>query len=113
MEVAAPSECSIRYSPYWIAGWWRLSKIDRAKDAEVAQINGIPGDRARVLKNLRSCAALAPTWVQTCWFKLDGNAPSAESRDAYCDLLREVADKLAGCTSTVWQGLRNNPRPPD
>ncbi len=71
-------------------------KIDRAKDAEVAQINGIPGDRARVLKNLRSCAALAPTWVQTCWFKLDGNAPSAESRDAYCDLLREVADKLAG-----------------
>lgn len=71
-------------------------KIDRAMDAEVAEINGIPGDLAKVLKNLRSCAALAPTWVQTCWFKLDGNTPSAESRDAYCDLLREVADKLAG-----------------
>lgn len=71
-------------------------KIDRAVDEEVAEINGVPNNRAGVLRNLRTCAALAPTWVQTCWFKLDGKTPTAESRDAYCDLLREVADKLAG-----------------
>lgn len=71
-------------------------KIDRALDAEVTEINGIPGNQAKVLANLRSCVALAPTWVQTCWFRLDGMPPTAKSRNAYCALLSEVADKLAG-----------------
>lgn len=71
-------------------------KVDRALDAEVAEINGVPGGQDKVLKNLQQCADLAPTWVQTCWFALDGRAPSAESRQAYCDLLRHVSGKLQG-----------------
>lgn len=71
-------------------------KIDRAIDDEVAEINGVPGNRARVLKNLRISADIVPTWVQTCWFAMDGKAPSSESRQAYCDLLRHVADKICG-----------------
>jgi wyosine [tRNA(Phe)-imidazoG37] synthetase (radical SAM superfamily) len=71
-------------------------KVDRALNAEVAEINGVPGGQDKVLKNLQQCADLAPTWVQTCWFALDGSAPSAESRQAYCDLLRQVSGKLQG-----------------
>ena len=71
-------------------------KIDRALPAEIAEINGVPGWPDKVARNLETCAKLAKTWVQTCWFALDGQAPSAQSRQAYCDLLRPLADKLAG-----------------
>ena len=42
------------------------------------------------------CAGLAPTWVQTCWFALDGQEPDAAARDAYCALLEPLAASLAG-----------------
>lgn len=71
-------------------------KVDRAIDAEVAEINSIPVRQEKVLKNLEICTNLAPTWVQTCWFKLDGCTPSAESRQAYCALLRSLAGRLQG-----------------
>ena len=71
-------------------------KIDRATAEEVAEINGVPWQMAKTSKNLEICAELAPTWVQTCWFALDGLAPPLASRMAYCDLLRPLAGKLAG-----------------
>ena len=71
-------------------------KIDRATDAEIAEINGIHGQPEKMAKNLKICATLAPTWVQTCWFALDGVAPSAGSKKAYCDLLHPLANQLAG-----------------
>uniref|UniRef100_Q47HS0 Radical SAM n=1 Tax=Dechloromonas aromatica (strain RCB) TaxID=159087 RepID=Q47HS0_DECAR len=71
-------------------------KVDRAVAAEVAEINGVPGVPEKTAKNLEICAGLARTWVQTCWFALDGVMPSAESRMAYCDFLRPLAKKLAG-----------------
>lgn len=71
-------------------------KIDRATAEEVAEINGVQWQMAKTSKNLEICAELAPTWVQTCWFALDGLAPSLASRLAYCDLLRPLAGKLAG-----------------
>lgn len=71
-------------------------KIDRATAAEVGEINGVPWQMAKTSKNLEICAGLAPTWVQTCWFALDGLAPPLASQIAYCDLLRPLAGKLAG-----------------
>jgi wyosine [tRNA(Phe)-imidazoG37] synthetase (radical SAM superfamily) len=71
-------------------------KIDRAIAAEVAEVNGTPCQVAKMAKNLEICAGLAPTWVQTCWFALDGLAPSDASRVAYCALLRPLAGKLSG-----------------
>lgn len=71
-------------------------KIDRATAEEVAEINGVPWSAEKTSRNLADCAALAPTWVQTCWFALDGVAPSADSQAAYCRLLRPLAGKLAG-----------------
>lgn len=71
-------------------------KLDRAAPDEVADINGVPAQIDRVARNLALCAGLATTWVQTCWFALDGVSPSAASRAAYCDLLKPLADKLAG-----------------
>ena len=71
-------------------------KIDRALPEEVAEINGVPGDAERVARHLGICVGLAPTWVQTCWFALDGAAPSAGSRAAYCRLLAPLSARIAG-----------------
>jgi len=71
-------------------------KVDRATADEVAAINGVPLEAEKVQRNLAMCAGLAPTWVQTCWFALDGQAPDAAARDAYCALLKPLAASLAG-----------------
>jgi wyosine [tRNA(Phe)-imidazoG37] synthetase (radical SAM superfamily) len=71
-------------------------KVDRAMPAEVETINGVPMNAGKIRENLSRCAALATTWVQTCWFALDGIAPDAAARDAYCALLAPVAAMLAG-----------------
>ncbi|MDR1996496.1 radical SAM protein [Azonexus sp.] len=71
-------------------------KLDRAQPEAMAEISGVPLAPARVAANLARCAALAPTWVQTCWFALDGRAPDAAARAAYCALLAPLAGRLAG-----------------
>ncbi|WP_412479270.1 radical SAM protein [Azonexus sp. IMCC34839] len=71
-------------------------KIDRALADEVAEVNGIQQALDKTARHLAICADLAPTWVQTCWFALDGVAPSTASRQAYCDLLRPLATQVAG-----------------
>ena len=71
-------------------------KLDRARAAEISKINGVPLTPEKVAGNLARCAALAPTWVQTCWFALDGQPPDAAARDAYCALLAPLAGQLAG-----------------
>lgn len=71
-------------------------KLDRASAVEVAAINGVAWAPEKAARNLETCAALAPTWVQTCWFALDGQAPDAASLAAYCALLAPLAERLAG-----------------
>ncbi|PKO31207.1 MAG: radical SAM protein [Betaproteobacteria bacterium HGW-Betaproteobacteria-7] len=95
---------SLMHRPEVAAGVQRIGelggevwfKIDRAEAAAIAEINGVPLTPEKVAGNLARCAALAPTWVQTCWFALDGQAPDAAARAAYCDLLTPVAGSLAG-----------------
>lgn len=95
---------SLMHRPDVQAGILRLAalggevwfKIDRAVPDEVAEINGVPWVPEKVAKNLMLCAQLVPTWVQSCWFAMDGAPPDAASLDAYCDFLRPFAGKLAG-----------------
>ena len=70
-------------------------KVDRAGPA-AETVNGVPLEMGKVLRNLRTCAGLATTWVQTCWFALDGVPPNAGERDAYCAFIGQVADVIAG-----------------
>lgn len=71
-------------------------KLDRADSAAIQRINGIAGTPEKAQRNLQICASLVPTWVQTCWFALDGAAPNAASRQAYCQLLQPLAAQLKG-----------------
>ncbi|MDP3539935.1 MAG: radical SAM protein [Azonexus sp.] len=71
-------------------------KIDRAEAVAAAEVNGVPMLADKVARNLELCCGLAPTWVQTCWFGLDGENPTAAARDAYCALLQPLSGRLAG-----------------
>ena len=71
-------------------------KIDRALPEEVQLINGVPLDVEGVRRRLAISCEAATTWVQTCWFAIDGHEPGADSRAAYCEQLRPLAKQVAG-----------------
>lgn len=71
-------------------------KLDRVGTADAAEVNGVPMQLEKVVRHLEISAGLAPTWVQTCWFALDGVVPDAAAREAYCTLLKPLAGQLAG-----------------
>ncbi len=51
----------------------------------------------KVRENLATAIACCPdTWLQTCWFALDGAAPSRQDEDDYLDFLGGLLhDKIA------------------
>ena len=71
-------------------------KIDRASEEGAAIVNGIRRTPQQTQAALLNCAQLAPTWVQTCWFALDGEPPGQAEEDAYLALIAEVREKIRG-----------------
>ncbi len=67
-------------------------KLDAGRDEDLARINDAAVGLARLRSNLRLAAPLVPTWVQTCAFGLDADAPSESWADAWiAALAAEVA----------------------
>ena len=71
-------------------------KVDAGTAAGLARINGTRARPEVVARRLACCATLAPTWVQTCLFRLDGDAPAEPELQAYLALLAPLAPALAG-----------------
>lgn len=71
-------------------------KVDRGTGEAIERINGIRLAPERTLANLETCTALADTWVQTCWFGIDGSPPLPTEETAYLDLIGAVASKIKG-----------------
>ena len=63
-------------------------KLDRASEAGMALVNDTQMKMDKVRQNLFTAIACCPnTWLQTCWFALDGIAPSKQDEDDYLELL--------------------------
>jgi hypothetical protein len=71
-------------------------KVDRATEAGVELVNGVRIAPAKIAESLSLCADLAPTWVQTCYFALDGMEPAAEEQSAYLALVEALKEKIKG-----------------
>ena len=71
-------------------------KVDRATLAGIEAVNSVRLAPKKVRESLLACAQLAPTWVQTCYFALDGEEASPAERSAYLELLESVSDKIKG-----------------
>jgi len=71
-------------------------KLDRASEAGIERTNRIRLTPEKVLQALVTCADLAPTWVQTCYFAIDGLEPDDPEQEAYLALIRAVRKKIKG-----------------
>ena len=71
-------------------------KLDGATNHQFADINGVRVTTKAHLNRLRECAALCPTWIQSCFFGCNGRAPSAAEVDAYVDAIGPLADVVIG-----------------
>lgn len=71
-------------------------KIDRATDEGIAQVNSIRLAPERIKTALLTCAELAPTWVQTCYFAVDGQEASDDEQSAYLQLIESARQKIKG-----------------
>lgn len=85
-------------------------KVDRATAEGIRAVNQVQDSPARVMARLRRCASLAPTWLQTCWFGIDGTAPSAAEVNAYLAFAREAAASIRGIHL---YGVARTPMQPD
>jgi wyosine [tRNA(Phe)-imidazoG37] synthetase (radical SAM superfamily) len=65
-------------------------KFDRALAESRRFINGADLSNENIANNLRIATSLCPTWIQTCVFALDGEAPSEAEREAYIAFLKEA-----------------------
>ncbi len=63
-------------------------KLDRASAAGMQRINDTRIGMNKVRENLAIAIACCPnTWLQTCWFALDGEPPGKQDEDDYLDFL--------------------------
>ncbi|MBZ0093097.1 MAG: radical SAM protein [Sulfuricellaceae bacterium] len=65
-------------------------KLDSATEAGRRRINGTRMAMARVRENAALAASLCPTWLQTCMFAWDGQAPSEAEQQAYLACVTEL-----------------------
>jgi wyosine [tRNA(Phe)-imidazoG37] synthetase (radical SAM superfamily) len=71
-------------------------KFDAGTAAGLVRINSSRVQPEVVARRLGCCAQLAPTWVQTCLFLIDGAAPVEAEIRAWLALLAPLAPALAG-----------------
>jgi wyosine [tRNA(Phe)-imidazoG37] synthetase (radical SAM superfamily) len=62
-------------------------KLDRASEEGMLRVNDTKTTLDKVRQNLATAIACCPTWLQTCWFALDGVAPGKQDEDDYLDFL--------------------------
>jgi wyosine [tRNA(Phe)-imidazoG37] synthetase (radical SAM superfamily) len=62
-------------------------KLDRASETGMHLVNGTRISMSKVRDNLIAAIASCPTWLQTCWFALDGEPPSRRDEDDYLEFV--------------------------
>jgi wyosine [tRNA(Phe)-imidazoG37] synthetase (radical SAM superfamily) len=88
-------------------------KIDRGTEAERQWVNDTTLSQQRLLSNLRLCAERCRTRIQTCWFAVDGNAPTKNEEDAYIDLLHQVHREGTPIQDVLLYGLARESHQPE
>ncbi|OGT00993.1 MAG: radical SAM protein [Gallionellales bacterium RIFCSPLOWO2_12_FULL_59_22] len=62
-------------------------KLDRASEAGMRLINDTSTSMVKVRDNLATAIALCPTWLQTCWFALEGEPPGKQDEEDYLEFV--------------------------
>ena len=62
-------------------------KLDRASESGMLRVNDTHVRIDKVRNNLIAAIGACPTWLQTCWFALDGEAPSHQDENDYLNFV--------------------------
>jgi pyruvate-formate lyase-activating enzyme len=65
-------------------------KLDRASEEGMLRVNDIRSSISKVRDNLIASIACCPTWLQTCWFVLDGKPPSRQDEDDFLEFVSSL-----------------------
>ncbi|MDR2926042.1 MAG: radical SAM protein [Azoarcus sp.] len=82
-------------------------KVDAGRADAIERINGVRLSPETLARNLKTCASLCPTKVQTCVFRWDGLPPSAPEID---DWLNVLAGEGAAIREVLLYGVARPPR---
>ena len=80
-------------------------KFDRATRAGLHRVNDTETDPERHFAHLKTVADLCPSWIQTCLFEVDGQAPEAAEMEAYLDMLARARREIPGLRGVLLYGL--------
>jgi wyosine [tRNA(Phe)-imidazoG37] synthetase (radical SAM superfamily) len=80
-------------------------KVDRATEAGMRRINSTRTSMSRVRANLAVAASLCRTWVQTCMFAIEGEAPDEAEQAAYMGFLKACLDDGIALNGVLLYGL--------
>lgn len=66
-------------------------KLDRASERGMLSVNDTHTSLASAQQNVITAISCCPnTWLQTCWFAMDGHAPSTEDEQDYLRFINEL-----------------------
>ena len=71
-------------------------KIDRIGKEEIRKINQVSISPENIERRLELCSSLCSTYIQTCFFKVNGLDPSENEVSKYVDFIVRVKDLIAG-----------------
>lgn len=65
-------------------------KLDRASSEGMKRINDTHSSMDKVRDNLIAAIACCPTWLQTCWFAIDGEPPALQDENEYLEFISSL-----------------------
>lgn len=71
-------------------------KIDRGTAEGILRVNGARTTPGKIRRAVSTCSKLAPTWIQTCLFSIDGMPIDPAEFDAYLALIASIKKQIEG-----------------
>ena len=71
-------------------------KVDAGSKEAITRINDVNLNPQSHIERLKKCAAVCPTFIQTCMFGFNGNPPNEGDIDDYLTLIEQVKTHIQG-----------------
>ena len=71
-------------------------KVDAGSKEAIARINDVNLNPLSHLERLKKCAALCPTFIQTCMFEFNGSPPNETDIADYLTLIEQAKSQIKG-----------------
>jgi len=88
-------------------------KLDAGSDEGLRRANGTRTSLERQVQRLSTSAALCRTWVQNCWFEVEGRPPDPAEVDGYLGVLARTVASGAALAGVLLYSIARRPELPE